>query len=286
MAPAVTRREALSLLSATAAGASLPQSALAQWVGNGNSASLREQDWRLLRAIENLPWVASPGPDSKPVYVMWSPWCSYCSELMRDQAAGRVKGVQLRWIGSGGRDARQRALVASVARAQDFNVLKSALLREGVRPMELPDAYVRRVATAELLFLALEDLEGADMAYPSFVYFDGHRLVVRSGYGDPHALAAMARAQPLGEAVRAAPAKYLDDAWTDGGAAPGRPFESRGDYVIYSLPTELAIPVKAVSKGQSWPGHMKRYWIVNGERWVSVDLRLPSARHDGYVRVA
>jgi hypothetical protein len=288
MACAITRRKALALLSATAAGAGtgLAQPALAQWVGKGSS-TLREQDWRLLHAIENLPWVASPGPDSKPVYILWSPWCTFCSQLMRDHAAGRVNGVQLRWIGSGGRDRRQRTLVASVARAQDFNVLKSALLHERTSPaVELPEAYVQRVATTELLFVALEEYKGFDRAYPCFVHFDGKRVVVNAGYERPRDLAAMANAQPLEDGARATPAKYLDDAWADDGAAPARPYEGRGDYVIYSLPTEQAIPVKTVGKGHVWPGHMKRYWVVNGERWVSVDLRLPIARHDGYVRVA
>ena len=288
----LTRRESLlvglgSAMSLAAPGA-LAQQQKAAAPKQPSGPPMPPAEARLYRAIENAPWVASPGGSGdKVVYVLWAPWCPYCLQLMQDVEAGHYANFELRWIGSSARNESQKNLVAAIAKARDPQLLMAGVLRKQVNLPTPPAALADRIMSAELMFAPLKNLKGV-RGYPSFIFYDGKQMATRSGYFAPASFITPADVA-IFSTIKAPSTAYLDDPWQDLGPASGRPHQSTTEFTIYSLPSESAIPVNVVRTGYSWPSPLKRLIGVRNQKWASVTTGISFGNApalDGYIRQA
>lgn len=249
-------------------------------------ASISPADRRMLRSVENTPWIATSGNPDKPVYVIWAPWCPYCQQVMKDVVAGHHTDIQLRWIGAGPRSPDHRFTIANVAKSGQSESLQKAILRQPLDQLPLSEDYVSRVLSAELLFLPLEKL-GA-RGFPTFIYFDGQRIATHSGYGSPQSLAQVtAKAQRTNTAK--ADTSYLDVVWKDLGAGSGKPYQNPKGHYVFSLPSENAVAVVNVEPGYRFSAPMKRVIGIGNQKWATVTLNVQinnGPRPDAYIRIA
>jgi len=256
-----------------------------QSAGQGAGGRMAEQ--RLLRSIENAPWIATQPEAKRVAYVLWAPWCPYCLQVMKDVVAGSLPDLQLRWIGGSPRNPAQAQLLAQIVKDGSSGYLTKAVLRESVPDVAVTPEFVQRVAAADLLYFVLNK-EKQSRGYPTFAYFDGAGIRTSSGYGGPHSAAAV-RSGSAGSSTARPQIAYLDEPWKDLGPATGRPHQSSGEYTIYSLPSESSVAVDIIRKGYVWPEPLKRYIGVGKEKWASVSTGVSfgsGPKMNGYVRIA
>jgi hypothetical protein len=276
---ATNRRELIKTAIALGAGFRLgagPKAARAQVSGAREISHLSGADARLFRSIEDLPWVASPGPAQRPVYVLYAPWCPNCKHMVEDVDTSMDKlfpDIQLRWTGCSPNNATQALLIANAVKQNDFSVIARGFGRTSQQLTPLPDGYVRRAISSSLLYVLLKSRAqntSSTTGFPMIIYAAEGKVVTHAGYS-PQSLASWSPAvRNDGADFVPATRGKLEDVWTDDAVVPsGRFSATKQDHEIFSLPYRFAVAVSSMPKGYGAPA--RRFIRVDGHRWVELE---------------
>ncbi len=216
---------------------------------------LQMSDSELMNALDQTSWVPDGNANERHVYVIAAPWCSACKTLYA-RSRQFTKGVQFRWIMTGGvKDSNSRLINSILSKNRSSALLDDVYTTgkissgAGYNPTIINNW---NELTKETLKKNLSSRAGESTGYPTLVFYDGQKCRVVSGQPkDLSGLVAKVGKRPTARDIVPLAAKECENpfiAYEREGNEPTVTVRVQ-NAIIYAGPSEQSLKVASVPQG-------------------------------------